>query len=225
MPVSDGRSAARMKIVDDQGRSQIRQFVILRKDIEDGGDQNFLVAFSRPADVRGTVFMVKKHPGSEDDRWLYLPGLDLVKRISAGDKRTSFVGSHYYYEDVSGRIPEEDAHELLKVDEGSFYLKHTPKDKGSVEFAYYESQIDKASYLPMRIRYFDQANKPIRSVEVNAVEVVKGYPTVTESKITDHRLNGYTLMQFRYMDYDIGLPDDVFSERSLRTPPAQWLSR
>ena len=98
----DGRSEARMTIRDGKGNEQLRQFTILRRDREQGGDQDFLVAFSRPADVRNTVFMVAKHTQSDDDRWLYLPGLDLVKRISAGDKRTSFVGSHYFYEDVSG---------------------------------------------------------------------------------------------------------------------------
>ncbi len=39
-----------------------------------------------------------------------LPDLDLVKRIAAGDKRTSFVGSHFLYEDISGRAVQEDKH-------------------------------------------------------------------------------------------------------------------
>ncbi|MDH3547592.1 MAG: outer membrane lipoprotein-sorting protein, partial [Gammaproteobacteria bacterium] len=105
---SDGRSEVRMIISDAQGRQQRRQFTVLRRDVEDGGDQQFLVVFSQPSDVRNTAFLVDKHIDRDDDRWLYLPGLDLVKRISAGDKRTSFVGAHYFYEDVSGRRPSED---------------------------------------------------------------------------------------------------------------------
>ena len=98
----DGRSEVRMIISDAQGRQQRRQFTVLRRDVDDAGDQQFLVVFSQPSDVRNTVFLVDKHIDRDDDRWLYLPGLDLVKRISAGDKRTSFVGAHYFYEDVSG---------------------------------------------------------------------------------------------------------------------------
>jgi hypothetical protein len=111
----DGRSEVRMIIRDAQGREQRRQFTVLRRDVEQAGDQDFLVVFSQPSDVRGTVFLVKKHVGSDDDRWLYLPGLDLVKRISAGDKRTSFVGAHYFYEDVSGRGPDEDTRTFRRI--------------------------------------------------------------------------------------------------------------
>jgi hypothetical protein len=32
-------------------------------------------------------------------------------------------------------------------------------------------------------------------------------------------------MQFRYMSYDNGMPADVFTERSLRNPPRDWLQR
>jgi hypothetical protein len=222
---SDGRSDARMKIVDSQGRTQVRQFVILRKDIEEGGAQNMLVVFSRPADVRGTAFLVNKHPDSDDNRWLYLPGLDLVKRISAGDKRTSFVGSHYFYEDVSGRSPNLDTHTLIKQDDQYFYLKHTPKQPEEVEFAYYTTKIDKHTFLPMLIEYFDSNDKPLRTVEVLKTQEVMGYPTVTESKIIDHQTKGYTLMQFAFMKYDLGIPDSVFTERSLRNPPQEWLER
>jgi hypothetical protein len=32
-------------------------------------------------------------------------------------------------------------------------------------------------------------------------------------------------MEFRYTEYDVGLPEDIFSERYLRTPPVDWLRR
>lgn len=222
---ADGRSEVRMIISDAQDRQQRRQFTVLRRDIEDGGDQQFLVVFSQPSDVRGTVFLVDKHIEQDDDRWLYLPGLDLVKRISAGDKRTSFVGAHYFYEDVSGRRPTDDRHQLTDTTDQYYVLTHVPVDSSSAEFAEYVTWIDRQTFLPMKIEYTNSAGKLYRRVEVLKVEDIDGYPTVTTSRVSDLLTGGKTDMQFRYIKYDVGLPESVFTERSLRNPPRDWLKR
>ncbi|GAB2994126.1 outer membrane lipoprotein-sorting protein [Psychrosphaera aestuarii] len=224
---NDGKTQARMMIIDEQDRRQVRQFTILRKDVEDGGDQKMLVFFSRPADVSGMVFRVEKRNkiSEDDDRWLYLPGLDLVKRISAGDKRTSFVGSHFFYEDVSGRSTKADTFELISQNDTRYILKATPKQPNEVEFNYYQIEIDKQTYLPMLIDFYDSNNNKYRSVETLETETISGHVTVTKSKITDLKAGGYTLMEFRNISYDIGLPDSIFTERSLKTPPVEWLRK
>ena len=68
----DGKAKVKMTITDKKGRSRIREFIILRKDLKDGGDQKYYVYFLKPADVRKMVFMVHKHTDikKDDDRWL-----------------------------------------------------------------------------------------------------------------------------------------------------------
>ena len=226
---ADGKSLARMMIVDSQGRKQMRQFTILRKDVldangQENGDQRMLVFFSRPTEVKGTVFRVEKHANldTDDDRWLYLPALDLVKRIAAGDKRTSFVGSHFFYEDVSGRAIAQDTFSLLETTQTHYILRAEPKRPDSVEFTHYIVEIDKETYLPSLINFYKGDNN-YRRVETVKVENVQGHPTVVRSKVSDLASGGYTLMEFRGMQYDIGIPDSVFSERSLRTPPREFI--
>ncbi len=222
---ADGRSEARMVIHDAQGRKQRRQFTILRRKLAPGGDQDFLVVFSQPSDVRGTVYLVNKHVGRDDDRWIYLPGLDLIKRVVAGDKRTSFVGAHYYYEDVSGRSPEDDRHKLLATDDEYYRLEHVPKDPSLVEFNRYRSWIDRENFLPMKIEYLDAQGKVFRRVEVMETQTIGAYPTVTKSRVSDIDSGAYTDLQFRHIAYDLGIPAEIFSERSLRSPPREWLRR
>jgi outer membrane lipoprotein-sorting protein len=219
----DGRSQARMKIVDNQGREQIRQFTILRRTKETLGDQQMLVFFSRPSDVRGTVFRVEKKVQSDDDRWLYLPGLDLLRRISAGDKRTSFVGSHFFYEDVSGRNPNQDSFQLIEENASQYRIEATPKDPASVEFASYQVWIDKTHFLPVKAEYYNTQGELYRRVSAVQIKTLQGHPTVMRSKVEDLSRDGFTLMEFRGVVYDIGLPENIFSERSMRKPPSQYL--
>lgn len=220
----DGRTEARMLITDSQDRRQVRQFTLLRRTREDNSTQDMMVFFSRPADVRNTVFRVIKRVGTEDDRWLYLPGLDLVKRISAGDKRTAFVGSHFFYEDVSGRNTQLDNYELLETTEETYRLKGTPKEPESVEFDHYIVSIDRKTMLPVSTDYNNAQGKTYRQMEVLKIETIEGYPTVVHSVMRDLESGGQTDMQFRNVAYDLGLPESVFSERSLRNPPTEWLN-
>jgi len=217
----DGRAEVNMTISDSQGRTRERRFVILRRDIEDGGRQMFYVYFERPTDVRRMVFMVHKQVAKDDDRWLYLPDLDLVKRIAASDKRTSFVGSHYFYEDVSGRSPAEDHHELVEETAGHYVLNNIPKNPGAVEFASYRIWIDKKNFLPVKAEYLDKQGKPYRQVEALKVENIQGLPTVTRSRARDLLAGGETVMEFTNISYNLGLGEELFSERYLRRPPRE----
>jgi outer membrane lipoprotein-sorting protein len=228
---NDGRAKVNMLITDKNGQVRERQFNILRKDDADGGDQKYFVYFIRPADVRGMVFMVHKHAdmSTDDDRWLYLPALDLVKRIAASDKRTSFVGSDFLYEDVSGRNLDEDTHELTGTTDEFYVVKNTPKTPDAVEFSYYNVSIDKNNYMPMKMEYFDKAGKLYRTIESVTVENIEAqengqsveYPTVTRSVVSDLNSGNKTEMEFSNVQYNIGLNDDIFSERYLRRPPRE----
>lgn len=222
----DGRAKVNMTITDKQGRERTRAFTILRKDKDAGttsGDQLFYVHFAKPADVNKTSFLVWKHIGTDDDRWLYLPALDLVKRIAASDKRSSFVGSHFFYEDVSGRNPDLDSHVLTEESDTYYVLTSTPKDEGSVEFASYKSWIHKTTFLAVKIEYQDKQGDVYRTYEALGVEVIDGHPTVTSSRMSDHRQGGATSMTYEDVRYDTGLADDIFSERYLRNPPRKLL--
>jgi outer membrane lipoprotein-sorting protein len=219
----DGRAETRMTIVDGQGRQQVRQFTILRRDVGDAeGDQLFYVYFHAPSDERGTTFMVWKHLDKDDDRWLYLPALDVQKRIAATDKRTSFVGSHFFYEDVSGRRLTDDQHELVEVTDTYYVLENTPKEPDLVEFDSYTMWIHKATFIPVEIKY-EKDGEVYRVAKTLGVKEIQGHMTVTESKMTDLRTGGSTTLKYSSVEYDVGLTDDVFTERYLRTPPTAYL--
>ncbi len=235
----DGRSQVKMVIVDAQGRERVREMTILRRDepkpggAEEGaqgkpddsyaGEQQFYVRFSRPADVDKTTFLVWKKPGEDDDRWLYLPALDLVKRVSSADKRSSFVGSHFFYEDVSGRHIAADAHELVETSKTYYVVESKPKDEGSVEFSSYKMWIHRGSMLVVKVEFRDKQGEVYRTYDALAVEKIQGYQTVTKAKMTDLRTKGHTTVTYSDVAYDLGLPEEIFTERYLRRAPRKWM--
>ena len=228
----DSKGKLRLTISDKQGRKREREINVLRKDIgSDDQDQMYFTYFVAPSDVRKMVFMVHKHAqvSKDDDRWLYMPGLDLVKRIAASDKRTSFVGSDFLYEDISGRSPLEDVHELIKETEKYYVIKNTPKEPDSVEFEYYIAFIDRKTFIPMKMQYFKKQDRLYREIEAVSVELIESnkegesvlYPTVTKSIARDMETGSTTEMSFSNIQYNCGLDESFFSERYLRRPPRE----
>jgi len=218
----DGKAKVKMTITDKKGQTRLREFVILRKNIGKEGDQNFYVYFLKPADVREMVFMVHKYADvtKDDDRWLYLPALDLVKRIAAGDKRTSFVGSDFLYEDVSGRNLVEDTHQLIETTDKYYVVKNTPKKPDTVEFAYFNVSIDRTTFIPMKMEFYDKNNRLYRVIESQKIETIEGFTTVVKSLVLDVNTGSKTEMEFSDVKYNIGL-GDIFTERYLRKPPEE----
>ena len=218
----DGKANVRMVITNKAGQTREREFNIVRKDVQDGGDQKYFVYFQRPADVRRMAYMVHKHAeaGKDDDRWLYMPALDLVKRIAAGDKRTSFVGSDFLYEDVSGRSLDEDTHELAQTTDALYVIKNVPKKPETVEFSYFNVSVDRKTFVPMKMEFHDKQGKLYRTIESKKVEVIQDFPTVTQSVVQDHKSGSKTEMTFSNVKYNIGL-GEIFEERYLRKPPQE----
>jgi len=219
---NDGKATVQMVITSKQGQTRERLFNIVRKDVQDNGDQKYFVYFQRPADVRRMSYMVHKHAdvGKDDDRWLYMPALDLVKRIAAGDKRTSFVGSDFLYEDVSGRSLDEDTHELVETTDAFYIVKNVPKKPETVEFSYYNVSIDRKTFVPKKMEFYDKEGKLYRTIESKKVEEVQGFPTVTLSVVQDLKSGSKTEMTFSNVKYDIGI-GEIFEERYLRKPPQE----
>ena len=216
----DGRANVQMTITDKNGGTRNREFTILRLNGQKG-DQKFYVYFRAPADVHKMVFLVWKNIEQDDDRWLWLPALNLQKRIAPGDKRTSFVGSDFLYEDVSGRGIDEDRHELLEEKEEYYLIKSVPKDPASVEFTWFQTWIDKETFLPKRAEYYQRNGNRYREVEAVKIESVGGFPTVTIAEARDLNSGSVTRNSFSEIEYNIGLQERIFTERFLRRPPRE----
>lgn len=229
----DAKGMMTMELIDRKGNTRQRVLTMLRRNQEDAGEQKYFMYFHEPGDVRRLTFMIWKYPERDDDRWIYVPAVDLIRRIAAEDKYSSFVGSDFSYEDVSGRDLSEDTHgvlgkELLDVRE-AFIVESVPLTPAT--FTRRVSWIDKENFLPLKIEYFDAQNQLQRVFTATAIENIAAgegddrrvYPTIMKRTMENVRTGHRTEVTVTSVDYDVGLSDDDFSERHMRRPPRAWI--
>lgn len=223
----DFKARVMMKLISKGGAERIRELTMLRKNYGDvGGEQKFFIYFFQPADVKDMTFMVYKYPARDDDRWLFIPAINMVRRIAAQDKRSSFVGSDFTYEDVSGRDIEDDTHTIVKEEKlggkDCYVIKSTPK-AADVDYSYKLSWIDKTNFLPLKEEYYDRKGELYKVFTADEIKDIKGFPTVTKRTMKNLQSGHMTEVTFTKSDYNIGIEDSLFSERFLKQPPKKWI--
>ncbi|HEX9860419.1 MAG TPA: outer membrane lipoprotein-sorting protein [Nitrospirota bacterium] len=223
----DFKARVTMRLVSKGGQERIREMTMLRMNLgEPGGGQKYFLYFHKPADVKDMAFMVYKYPGRDADRWLFVPAINMVKRIAAQDKHSSFVGSDFSYEDVSGRKVEDDTHTLTKEEKlggrDCYVIKSVPK-AADMDYAYKLSWLAKDDYLPLKEEYYDKRNELYRVFTADEIKVIKGFPTVTRRTMKNLQSGHATEVTYANADYNAGISDSLFSERYLRQPPRKWI--
>jgi hypothetical protein len=230
---NDARGKLTMELIDRDGGKRVRVLTMLRRNQETAGDQKYFMYFHEPGDVRRLTFMVWKYPGREDDRWIFIPAVDLIRRIAAEDKYSSFVGSDFSYEDVTGRDVGEDTHTLVGEerlgDRETFVIESIPREAAA--FTRRVSWIDKQNFLPLREEYYDVQNELHRVFTADRVaDIAVGegagsrvYPTVMKRTMKNVKTGHRTEVTVTSVAYDLGLKDADFSERRMRRPPRAWI--
>jgi len=224
-PGDEMKARVLMRLVSKDGKERIREMTMLRKDLQEGGEQRYFIYFHRPPDVREMTFMVWKYPQKNADRWLFIPALKLVRRIAADDKRSSFVGSDFSYEDISGRNVAEDSHKLLREEalggKEAYVIESTPKDPAGSDFGRKVSWIDKRTLIPLKEEYFDKRGDLAKVFSADEMKEIQGFWTITRRTMRDVQTGHRTEATFQEVRYNLGLPEALFSERYLRNPPSE----
>lgn len=217
-----------MTLVSKGGKKQTRRLSMLRVNTS-GGAQKYFMYFHEPQDVRGTAFLVWKHPKKDDERWIFIPALNMTRRIAAQDSSSSFVGSDFSYEDVSGRDLQQDTYKLVKTMEDyegkkgqkAYVVESVPASKAGYKKKI--SFVDADTCLPLKEEYYDTQGKMFKIFTAEEIKTVDGIATITRRTMENVKTGHKTDVRFTDVSYPENIPDDVFSEKSLKKPPAKWV--
>ncbi len=180
-----------MILIDKKGKKRVRKLKTFG--LEKGKDSLSLMFFLSPADVRNTGFLTFDYDesGKDDDQWLFLPALRKTKRIAAGDKSGSFMGSDLNYSDMTS--PDLNLYEytLMKETEVKgqkvWQIKAVPKTKAEAEKSGYSKSvvfIRQDNYVMIRGVRWVHKKKRNKYLDVRKLDKIDGIWVSTEMHVT-----------------------------------------
>lgn len=214
----DTRATVTMTLTDRRGSQRVREIEQYTLGTAEG--ERRLLFFTAPADVRDTSFMTWSYDdGRSDDQWIYLPALRRIRRISAEARHDSFMGSDFTYDDISGRHPDDDRHELLRREshrgENTYVVESVPSD-GSAPFDRTVTWVIDGEWIGIRREYFDDRDRLYKVLEVEEYEQIDGVWVIPRMTMTDKQRDHSTTMEMREIELNAGLSENIFSERTMQ---------
>jgi len=213
----DGSMTMTMTLINDRGESLVREM----KSWKQGKDKTAM-AFLAPEDVRGTAFLTVDVEGSDiDDMWLYLPSLDLTKRIDAASRHDAFVGSDFSYDDLGDRDIDDYEYTLLREDSYEdhhvFVVEGVALDPQDAGYSRLVSWIRDDIWTPVKVEYYGPRGD-LQKVQTNSdIRDIEGFWTIARMTMENVQRDHKTVLEMSEIRVNPGVPDEVFTSEALPT--------
>lgn len=215
---SDRKSVMQMTLINKRGKTRERTVLSISKDY--GKDSKSITFFQSPADVKGTGFLQYEYEDTlkEDDRWLYLPALKKVRRISCSSKSDYFMGTDFTYDDMGDRSVNEDIHDLLCEEEidsiKCWVLESIPKDK---DYMYSKkiAWIRQDALIPLKVEFYDRQKNLLKVLKITDIRKQDGFWTAFKMEMNNIQDKHKTILEIEEMHYNVGLKDNLFRVSTL----------
>ena len=248
LPVPNySKSEMNLDVIEKNGK--VDHQVMMQYGNRKNGLVNTVFEFKTSATNKGTRVLQMEKTTKDDDRLIYLPQLKTTRRIPTSDRYKSFVGCEFTYNDMSIRDIDLDTHKMLNANEtvtinggtnGGKYgtekyncwkidsTPASPEAKRMVEYSHRISYIDKNTYLPVKMEYFDKKdpNKLIKTYIIEKIENVKGSSgkdyVLRKSCLISNEVTGRkTRVWVSDFEWDTKIPDSYFTQNWLATGKAR----
>ena len=218
-------SDMKMVLIDKRGKERVRSIRSFAMD--QGQDSRSIIFFLDPADVRGTGFLTHDYadPDKDDDQWLYLPALKKSKRIAAGDKSGSFMGSDLNYSDMSSR--DLDDFDYTMKGEKEVYgkkvwvIESMPKTPAIAEETGYSKSllfIYQHNHMLVRAINWVEGKQELKYLDIKRMEKIDGIWTPLEMHVMTKQgktVLHKTVLTFSNVRYNQDIDAGLFTLRGL----------
>ena len=209
-------SMLQMQLTDQRGRQRTRQLKLFTHN--DGAHTSTLLFFTAPADVRGVGLLTIAATGEDSDQWLYMPALRRTRRIAGSGRQDSFMGSDFSYEDLESPDITRSQYRLTGEESMNgrpcYVIEAIPQDTDS-SYSKRLSWIDTESLIALRVDFFTDSNDPVKRLTADGISRHNGYWRADTLRMEDLARGRHTVLHVSEQEFDIELPSNLFSVRTL----------
>ena len=228
---SDPEAVELIRAAMDQWRGKtskgITTMVIHRDDWErtmtirswSSGDKKSLVQVLEPKKDAGNGTLL-----SDDNMWSYTPKINRVIKIPSSMLNQSWMGSDFSNRDISKStdIIDDYTHELTHketVDGHTYYtITSIPHEEAAVVWGK-EVHVVRDDFVMIEDQFWDQDDKLVKVMKSIEIEEMGGRQVAKVLRIHKSETpNEWTEMRTEEIEFDIELPDGMFTLSKLRNP-------
>ncbi len=160
---------------DRGGREQTTKLRMHWKDFREGDAESergilskTLVKYFHPFDIRHSGYLVIHNDARPNDQFVYLPERRKVVRVNL--RSEAIFGTDFSFEDILPREAQDATYQRVEDTEidgvPTFSVEAIPTDFADSEYSRFLIYVEKARYVPLRTRYWDDAGVEVKELRV-----------------------------------------------------------
>ncbi len=209
------KTISEMILIDKDGKEEIREMIMFSQK-EENDETSSLMRFLSPKSVKGVTLL---NINSGEKIYLYMPAYDKPRRIAGSSKQEEFMGTGLSYEDISMDYEDKDYEKnLLEETDSEYKIEIIPSGE-DVSYKKIILIVDKEKFYAKKVEFYNMSENLTKTLEIVQIQIDENDKiTPIEIVFTDIEENHKTKIVIKEIEYDIELPSNFFSIRTLKKP-------
>lgn len=205
---------AEMMLIDKNNKTEEREMILFAK--EENDLISILIRFLSPKTVEGVTLL---SADNGEKIYLYMPAYQKARRIAGSSKQENFMGTDFSYEDLSIDYQSEDYQkELLEERETQFLIEVIPTEE-DLPYRKFMLYINKEQFYVEKVEFYNLDGQLTKTLEIKEVKFDDQDKIVPiKIALTNIIDNHQTIINIKEIEYDLELPSDFFTIRTMQKP-------
>ncbi len=176
------------------------------------GDDWMIMKFISPSDVKNVGLLSL----SDKEMYLYLPEFHRIRRIASSNKKDSFMGSDFSYEDLSSSAFSKNYNPSIESEDNDYWILRLERKAGAKKpYSKIILKVNKKNYIPEEMKLYDNSGNLWKIAEQSSKKIGK-YEIIYYIKMIDKKKNSFTVLKMEDIKVDSGIGKKTFSKRFLK---------